>query len=150
MTGENGFIEQRIVDAIQKLLTGRVNELLKKLEFFIPVIEFGDDGSGQTVSPIITLSACERTEKERIIRQDAYSLNITFTLPETPESGWNCYAYAGALSRAFYDEPTLGGLVDRAVIVAKKFIEPKKPNCGDGWDLIISVRLTVEGMGNES
>jgi ribosomal protein S12 len=54
------------------------------------------------------------------------------------------------LSRAFYDNPTLSGIVDRAVIVAKKFIEPKKPNCGGGWALIISVRLTVEGMSNES
>jgi hypothetical protein len=150
MTTENDFIEQRIIKAVQRLLTGRVNELLKKVEFFIPFIEFGDYESGQTVTPIITLSACEQTEKERIIRQGAYSLNITFTLPETTETGWNCYAYAGALSRAFYDNPTLSGLVDRAVIVSKKYIQPKKPNCGEEWGLIISVRLTAEGMGNES
>ena len=144
----NDFIEQRIIEGVQGLLMGRVNELLKKAEFAIPVIEFGNFEGGYAVSPVIMLSSCERTEKERVILQEAYSLSITFSIPETPETGWNCYAYAGAVSRAFYDNPTLGGIVDRAVITGKKFIQPKKRNCGEEWGLSISVRLTVEGRNN--
>jgi hypothetical protein len=56
----------------------------------------------------------------------------------------HCYAYSGAVSRALYDDPTLGGTVDRAVITGKKYIQPKKTHCGDGWQVIISVRLTIE------
>ncbi|MDR2407605.1 MAG: hypothetical protein LBE13_05795 [Bacteroidales bacterium] len=38
-------------------------------------------------SPIISLSTCERSEKERIIRLDACTLTITFTVPEWPAGG---------------------------------------------------------------
>jgi hypothetical protein len=37
-------------------------------------------------------------------------------------------------------------LVDRGVITGKKYVPPKKPYCGDGWELILTLRLTVEGM----
>ena len=33
------FIETRIIAAIRKLLTGRVNEVLRDYEFEIPIIE---------------------------------------------------------------------------------------------------------------
>jgi hypothetical protein len=28
----------------------------------------------------------------------------------------------------------------------KKYIRPKKPGCGEEWKLVISVRITVEGI----
>jgi len=140
------FIETRIIEAIRKLLTERVNELLGNFEYAIPIIEFGDNGCGNIVAPVISLSTCERTEKERIIRQDAYFFTISFSMPESPESELHCYAYSGAISRAFYDDPTLGGVADRVVISGKKYVQPKKPYCGDGWELIVSLRVTVEGM----
>ena len=148
MTSNGDFIEQRIIKAVQEILTGRVNEILQRVEFHVPVIEFGGVGYGYVISPGISLSACERTEKERIIRLDAFSLTISFELAETPEAELLCYAYSGAMGRALYDNPTLGGVVDRAVITGKKYVQPKKPNCGEGWGLVISLRLTVEELGN--
>ena len=74
------FIEQQITTAVRKLLTGRVNEILENWEFLVPVIEFGNIGSGYATAPVINLSSCERTEKERIIRLDAYSLDYAVVL----------------------------------------------------------------------
>jgi hypothetical protein len=144
------YIEETIIMAVKRLLSVQVNEILKGLIFHIPLIEFGDYGGGSAVVPVIALSSCERTEKERILLIDAYSLTITFEVPETPESELYCYAYSGAVSRALYDNPTLGGIADRAVITEKKYLTPKKPLCGEGWGLVIKVRLTVEGTAYAS
>ena len=138
------FIETRIIAAIRKLLVERANEFLRDMEFVIPLIEFGGCGHGCAVVPVIVLSTCEQSEKERIIRLDAYSLTITFELPEAPESELHCYAYSAAVNRAIEENPTLGGIVDRAVITGKKYVSPKKQNCGENWQVIITLRLTVE------
>ena len=138
------FIEMQIIGAVKELLAGRVNELLCDSEFTIPVIEFGGYCGSSVVKPEIILGFCERTEKERIIQVDAYSLTVSFSLPEMPESELCCYAYVGAVGKVVFDNPTLGGIVDRAVVVEKKFIPPKKPHCGDGWELVLTIRLTVE------
>ena len=138
------LIEPRIIEAVRKLLCGRVNELLGEMECIVPLIEFSNYRGGAVISPVIALSSCEQSEKERIIRLEAYSLAITLSLPESPENELLCYAYAGAVTRAFYDDPTLGGLVDRVVITGKKYVQPKKPNCGEGWGLVISLRITTE------
>ena len=142
------FIEQQIIESIRKLLTGRVNELLGEVQFIVPIIEFGNHGCGYAASPMVALNTCERTEKERIIRLDAYSLTITFELPEMPESDLHCYAYAAAVCGAIEENPTLGGIADRTVVTGKKYNPPKKPGCGEGWGLVITLRLTVEGMNN--
>ena len=71
------FIEQRIIEAVRGLLTGRVNEILANWKFLIPPIEFGSIGNGYAVAPVVSLSSCERTEKERIIHVDAYSVPVT-------------------------------------------------------------------------
>ena len=142
---ENDFTEMRILNAVRWLLSGRVNELLGAVQYAIPLVELGDYSSGSVVVPVVALASCERSEKERIIRVDAYSLTITFTLPETPDSELHCYVYAWAVCRALEGNPTLGGVVDRAVISGKKYIQPKKLNCGQGWELVLSLRVTVEG-----
>jgi len=138
------LIEEQIIAAVREILTGRINEILRDLKYSIPVIEFGNYSGSTAVTPMIHLSSCERTEKERIIRLDAYSLTVTFTLPETAEAEKYCYIYSGAVSREIYDNPTLSGVVDRAVITGKKYLSPKRPNCGEGWQLVISMRLTAE------
>jgi hypothetical protein len=138
------FIEQQIIGAVRRILTGRVNELLGEIECSIPVIEFGEYRGGLAVVPVIALATCERTEKERIIRLDAYTLTIAFSFLDMPESELYCYAYSGAVGRAVFDDPALGGVADRAVITGKKYQPPKKPHCGQGWELIISMRITVE------
>ena len=140
------FIESRIIQAVRKLLSGRVNELLNESQYAIPAIEFGSYEGNSTVAPVISISSCERSEKERIIRQDAYSLTITISLPETSESEMYCYAYSGAISRTFYDDPNLGGVVDRAVITGKKYVAPRKPHCGEEWGLVVSLRIVVEAV----
>jgi hypothetical protein len=142
------MIELRIIGAIRKLLKGRVNELLGDLEFLIPPIEFGSYSGGSVVSPVVMLASCERTEKERIIRQDAYSLTVTFCVPETPESELHCYAYAASVCKAIGENPTLGGVADRAVVIGKKYVPPKHPKCGEEWEVVISLRLTIEEMNN--
>jgi len=142
------FIETRIIEAIRKLLTGRVNEILRHEEFPTPVIEFGDFGCGYAVAPVVALASCERTEKERIIGIDAYSLTITFSLPESFEAESQCYAYAGAVCMALKENPTLGGVVDRAGVTGEKYTPPKKPHCGEGWGITITLRVTVEEIKN--
>ncbi|MDR0473835.1 MAG: hypothetical protein LBH43_09240 [Treponema sp.] len=93
------FIEQQIVDAVRKLLTGRVNEKLNDYNFYFPLLEFSNYSGNNAITPVVALASCERTEKERIILLDAYSLTITFSMPENPESELYCYAYATVLTR---------------------------------------------------
>jgi hypothetical protein len=137
------FVEQQITTAVRGILTGRVNEILGDTEFSIPSIEFGEYCGDTAVSPVIFLTACECSEKERILRLDAYFMTIVFTLPETPECELNCYAYSAAVCKAMNENPTLRGLADRAVVSGKKYVKPKKPNCGEGWGVVITVRITV-------
>lgn len=141
----NDFIEQRIIEAVKKLLSGRVNEILSEWEFLIPVIEFSNFANKHTVVPAVSLVSCERTEKERIICLDAYTVTITFTIPETQETELYCYGYANAVCKALGENPTLGGVVDRAVVSGKKYSSPKKPGCGENWETVIALRVTVEG-----
>ena len=139
------FIEQQIVDAVRKLLTEKVNEKLNNWNFFFPLIEFSAYKGASAITPVISLSSCELTEKERIVRQEAYTLTISFSVPETADSELSCYAYATAFGIVLDKDVTLGGVVDRAVITNKKYVPPKKPNCGMEWETIISLRITVEG-----
>ena len=141
------FIEQRIINAVRELLSGRVNEILLDEEFEVPIVEFGNYQDGGSVSPVIVLSSCEKSEKERIIRLDAYLLTITFFLPDKFQMVNQCYAYCAAVCWALKENPTLGGVVDRAVIVGEKYVPPKSINCGQNWEVILSLRLTVEEMG---
>jgi hypothetical protein len=142
--GESFFIEQQILNAVRGLLAGRVNELLGEGNLYIPPVEFGEYRDGSAVVPLIGLSTWERTEKERIIRLDAYSLTVTFTLPEMTDSELFCYAYAAALERALGENKTLDGVADRAVLTGKKYKPPKKPHCGEGWEVTLSLRVTAE------
>jgi hypothetical protein len=140
------FIEEAIIGAVKSLLAGRVNEKLNGYNFYFPLLEFGNYSGNNAITQMIALASCERTEKERIILLDVYSLTITFSMPENPESELYCYAYATALDKALGEDVTLGGVVDRAVVAAKKYVPPKKPDCGQGWELIITLRITIEGM----
>jgi hypothetical protein len=144
------FIEEAIIGAVKSLLTVRVNEMLGDMQITVPIIEFSDYRGGGVVVPVIALVSCEKSEKERIIRLDAYSLSITFTLKETPDSEKHCYAYAAAVCKAVRENPTLGGVVDRSAVIGKKYQPPKKATGGNEWEIVISLRLTVEGLINVS
>jgi hypothetical protein len=148
MTDKGLFIEEIIINSLKSLLTGRVNELLGETEYPIPPVEFGTYRGGSVVSPAITLSTCERSEKERIVRLDAYTLTITFAVPEHPAGEWNCYAYASSVAVALGEDPTLGGAASRAVLTGKKYAPPKQSGTGGDWEAILTLRVTVEGITN--
>jgi len=138
------FIETRIIEAVRELLIGRVNELLLELDFHVPIIDFEDYGCGYASVPVIMLSSCERSEKERIIRMDVYTVTIGFDLTDTPESDHYCYAYSAVICKALGENPTLSGIVDNAVIIEKKYVQPKRPRCGEGWGVVLALRITVK------
>ncbi|MDR0452514.1 MAG: hypothetical protein LBH15_05675 [Treponema sp.] len=96
--------------------------------------------------PVIALSTCERSEKERIIRMDAYTLTIAFAVPESPDGERNCYAYAGAVVTALNENPALGGVADKAVLSGKKYVPPKQSGTGGDWEVILALRITVENQ----
>jgi hypothetical protein len=102
------IIEETIVNSLNSLLMGRVNELLGEAKLPIPPVEFGGSGGGSAVVPVLNLSTCERLEKKQIVRVDAYSLTITFTLPDLPDGERCCYAYASAVEKAMGEDPALG------------------------------------------
>jgi hypothetical protein len=139
-------VEETIMGAVKRLLAGRVNEILGEAEFPIPPVEFSGYSGGSVVVPAIVLSTCERTEKERIIQLDAYTLTITFTVPEWPGGERNCYAYASSVATALRENPTLDGAADRAELTGKKYVPPKQSGTGGEWGLVLSLRVTVEGM----
>jgi hypothetical protein len=147
MTDTSLFIEENIINSVKKLLTGRVNELLGETEYPIPPVEFGNYRGGSAVIPVIALSTCERSEKERIIRLDAYTLTVTFTVPEHSAGERNCYAYAAAIGRALSEDPALGGAASRAVLTGKKYTPPKQSGTGGEWGITLTLRVTTEGAG---
>jgi hypothetical protein len=138
------FIEEEITGCFFRLLDEQVNYFLRELELTLPPLDVGGTPGGDAVYPDIFISECERTEKERIIRIDAYTVTITFPVPESEFADLYCYAYASAFDKALGFNPTLGDIVSRAVMTGKKYIRPKKPNCGEEWKLVIAVRATVE------
>jgi len=142
----NEFIEQKIINAVKKLLTGKFNDCLREFDFQIPFVEFGIFRGVNVIAPVINLSSCEQTEKERIVKQDTYSVTVTFPVLETVESEMFCFAYADAFNKALCDDVTLGGVADRVVIINKKYVPPKKSDCGMDWELIITLRIAVEGL----
>jgi hypothetical protein len=147
MTDKSLFIEENIINSLKSLLVGRINELLREMEYPIPPIEFGSYRGGSFTAPAISLSTCERTEKEQIVRLDAYTLTIAFTVPEWPEGERNCYAYASTVATALRENPTLGGVADRAELAGKKYVPPKQSGTGGDWGLELKIHVLIEEAG---
>ena len=142
------FVELQIISAVRELLTVKVNEIIEKWDVFFPLVEIGSYKGGAAVNAVYLLSSCERSEKERIINIDCYSLTVNFSVPETADSELYCYAYGNAFDKALSLDKTLGGVVDCATITSTKYVPPKKVNCGQEWEVVISLRITVEQMRN--
>jgi hypothetical protein len=142
------YLEEAVIGAVKRLLSGRVNELLRETDYPIPPIEFGKYRGGSAVIPVITLSTCEQSEKERIIRLDAYTLTVTFTVPEHPAGERNCYAYAASVAVALRENPTLGGAASWVELTGKKYAPPKQNGTGGDWGITLTLRVTLEGMTN--
>jgi hypothetical protein len=153
MTDKKGlYMEENIINSLKSLLSGRVNELLGEVEFLIPPVEFTHKPNGgyYATTPELAISTFERSEKDRIVLLDAYKVTITFTMPEQSDrrsaGERNCYAYAGAIDRALRDDSTLGGIVDNALLVKKDYKGPKRPGTGEGWEAVLTLRVTAEGL----
>jgi len=144
----NDLIELQIITAVRELLSGKVNELLGDMQFSIPLVEFGSYSGDDVVVPAVALASCERSEKERIIRLDAYSLTVTFNAPENEDGEFFCYVYGAAVDKALELNPTLGGIADRVMVTGKKYNQPKTANCGGNWQVVISLRITIEIINN--
>jgi hypothetical protein len=139
------FIEEAIIGAVKRLLSVRVNEIIDYMALKIPPVEFGNYNEKTVNVPDVSLSLFERTEKERIINVDAFSLTITINVPETPDCELLCYAYSFVVCKAFEDNPTLEGIADRVSLTGKKYIKPKVVDCGQCWQVVLSFRITIEG-----
>ena len=139
------FIESAIIEAVKKLLTGPMNELFGTLDSFIPSIEFSKYSGSGVVIPKITINACEQTEKERLILLNAYSLSITFNLPDLPDGELYTFVYCCAADKVFRENPTLYGTVNRIALTRSDIIPPKLRSCGDDWRVVLTLRVTVEG-----
>jgi len=138
------FVEQRIIAAVRELLEKRVNGILQDVKIAVPMIEFGGYSGDTVVSPVINISSCERTEKERILLVDAYTLTISFSFPGNDSSEYCCYAYAVAVETALLEKPALKGVANRVAVTDKKYNRPKSKNYREGWELVLTLKITKE------
>jgi hypothetical protein len=148
MTDRKGsYIEETIINSLKSTLLGRVNELLGEAEFLIPPIEFTHKPNGgyYSVTPELSISTGERSEKDRIVLLDAYKVTITFSMPEQYGER-NCYAYAASVDRALREDATLGGTADYALLVKKEYKAPKRPGTGEPWETTLTLRVSTEGI----
>jgi len=80
-------IEKRIIEALKGLLTGKVNDILKEAQFFIPLIEISDYLSQFTVKTQKTkyyiYGIVAKTEKKWILNQVLLLFILTANSP-----GW--------------------------------------------------------------
>ena len=136
------FVEKEIINAIRKLLTCQVNEVLGAMEWNIPLFEISEYRGSIVVVPMILLKKCERTEKERIIKLDTYSVQIKFNVLDFPESENNCYAYSYAISKIIDENPTLNEIVTKAEITSKEIIHPKVKS--DYWEIVVYIKIVNE------
>jgi hypothetical protein len=135
-------MEESILNAVKSLLLGRVNELLGEAVFLIPPIEFTHrpGESYYSVSPELGIASGERSEKDRILLLDVYGVTISFLC----NGERDCYVYAATVDQALREDPSLGGTVDYALLVKKEYRAPKLRGAGDRWEVVLTLRISVE------
>jgi hypothetical protein len=137
--------EKRILAAIKNLLEEKVNEYLEGCEFRLPVIDFSSGSGGDYVCPVMKLVTAERTEKDRIIQLDVYTLTLTLSFAFPDRDGErNCYVFAGAAEKALRENHALNGAADWVKMVRKEYKAPRRADTGEGWELVLTLRVTVE------
>jgi hypothetical protein len=128
------------------LLGGAVNFYLGELDEAVPLFEIDvrHKLGGYGIKPDIDISECELSDKERVIRLQAYTLKISFCVKGS-ENKRLLYIYAYAIEKAISDDVTFGGVADRVVVSHKKYSQ----KTADLWEIVISVRATIETISNE-
>jgi hypothetical protein len=135
--------EEMLLEMTEELLSGAVNFYLNELDETVPQLEIVKNRSlgGYGVKPDIDISECELSEKERIIKLQAYTVNISFCLKGS-ENKRLLYIYAYAIEKAINDDPTFGSVADRVTLSHKKYSQ----KTADVWEIVITVRATMEGF----
>jgi len=133
--------EQILIEMTEELLSGAVNFYLGELDVAVPLFEIDCSRrlGSYGIYPDIEISECELSDKERIIKVEAYALKITVRIQRLEEKK-HLYFYAYALDKAIGDDPTFGGVADSVSIVQKKYCR----NESGGWEIVITLRATVE------
>jgi hypothetical protein len=130
--GMRDLIKKQIFDVVRGFLLGRVNTELAGTDYHVPLIKFkGSKGKTAIVSDI------------EILVHDTFSVTVTYTLPETPESEFYCYAYGSAFCIAVKKDPTLGGVVEQAVVSEKKYVSPNTENSRREWQAVITLQIAI-------
>jgi hypothetical protein len=131
-------IEEKIEGAVWVLLLSGVNDFLEGIDDDVPALEGPGFGS-RSPGAVVEFAAAERTEKERIVRMDAYTVKITINAAAS-----FCYRYAYALDKAIEADWTLGGLAER--IQFEKRVYKKTINGGGNpaCKAVFNLRVTVE------
>jgi hypothetical protein len=138
--------EEMLLEMTAALLGGAVNFYLNELDETLPQFEIDvrHKLGGYGVVPVIDISECELSDKERVIKLQAYTLKISFSVKGS-ENKRLLYVYAYAIEQAINDDVTFGGVADRVALVHKKYSQ----KTADLWEIVISVRAVVETMRKE-
>jgi hypothetical protein len=130
--------EEMLLEMTAELLSGGVNYYLNEIDETVPLFEIeGQRKLGAYgVKPDIDVSDCELSEKERVIKLQAYTLTITFCVKGF-EHKRLLYIYAYAIEKAIGDDPTFGGVADRVALTHKKY---------SGEQVVITLRATLEAF----
>jgi hypothetical protein len=117
-------VEEKILGAVWVLVLNGMNDVLENIDDDVPALEkrgsaLAGDCVKRPVSGSVGLEKVERTEKERIVRLDAYRVVVTITASES-----DCYRYAYALEKAIGDDVTLCGVAEN-VLFENKVYTPK-------------------------
>jgi hypothetical protein len=133
--------EEMLLEMTAALLGGAVNFYLGELDETVPQFEIDVRRplGGYGVVPDIDISECELSDKERVIKLQAYTLKISFCVKGS-ENKKLLYVYAYAIEKAISDDFTFGGIADRIVLTHKKY---RQQDTGT-WDVVITLRATVE------
>jgi hypothetical protein len=132
--------EETLLEMTAELLTGAVNYYLS--EFDVAVPQFETDSPRRLgafgVRPEIEIAECELSDKERIIKLEAYTLKTSFQVKGLDNKN-HIYYYALAIQKAIDDDVTFGGVADRVTLTRKKYTQR------DGmWDVVLTLRATLE------
>jgi hypothetical protein len=133
--------EEMLLEMTAALLGGAVNFYLNELDETVPLFEIDvrHKLGGYGVVPDIDISECELSDKERVIKLQAYTLKISFCVKGS-ENKRLLYIYAYAIEQAINDDPTFGSVADRVTLTHKKYFQKDTGT----WDVVITLRATVE------
>jgi hypothetical protein len=130
--------EEMLLEMTEELLSSAVNYYLNELDETVPLFEIEKKRSlgAYGVKPLIDITECELSEKERVIKLQAYTLTITFCVKGF-ENKRLLYIYAYAIEKAIACDPTFCGVADRVALTHKKY---------SAEQVVITLRATLEAF----